>query len=467
MKNILLIQPKFYEQETISPPLSLMYISSFLEKKGFKVNIIDTNIEKDYLNQIINFIEERKPILVGFSVMVGLQILSAKIISEKIRKLFPDIKIVWGGPFPSVKEKIALKEDFVDIVVIGEGEKTFLELAQNKKLEKIKGIAFRKNKDIVMSNRKECLNMNDLPPPSFHLIKYSKYEKIYLHMTRGCPFDCDFCSIPLVGRLRGKSPKKMLEEIKLLREKYKQKHFYLWGEGLLANKKRLRELFELLQKKNLFFTWTAWARIEYLKNTEILKYLYKHGLRWVTIGIESSSEERRKNIGKNFSNKEIFKSLDNCKKSNIKVRLTFMVGLPNETMEEIKKTLDFMDTIEQKFGFKSILIPYREYPSIKLSKNKQDERSLEEWAYQPFFIKKINKIQKDTYTKECMNHSLYYKNLKISTTNKMQTILRKIQKAIGTFRWKHRFFIFPIEIYVKKILLLSKIKIDMIKIKLS
>ncbi|MBC8501291.1 MAG: cobalamin B12-binding domain-containing protein [DPANN group archaeon] len=267
MKKILLIQPLLLQENL--PPLSLMYLASILENKRFKVKIIDMNTEKDYTRKIITYVKKERPAFVGFSVIIGLQILFAKFISKKIKKINPLTKIVWGGPFPSSVPETIIINEYVDVVVVGEGELTFLELATNiekNNLKKVKGIVFKDGENIIKTKPRNIIDMNILPTPSWHLINIHKYAKcdIFLNVTRGCPYNCEFCFIPTIGKLRGKSAKKIIEEINILLTKYAIRNINFSCEGFLFDRERINKLTYLIKKNNLNFEWESWMNLSYI-----------------------------------------------------------------------------------------------------------------------------------------------------------------------------------------------------------
>ncbi|MBU1201521.1 MAG: B12-binding domain-containing radical SAM protein [Nanoarchaeota archaeon] len=461
-KNVLLIQPKFFENFHIKPPIPLMYIAAVLENNGFNVTIIDTNIEKDYIKKITDYIKNKKPEYVGISVMIGLQIISAKLISQKIKKTNPQTNIVWGGPFPTCEYELVIKEPYVDIVVIGEGEDTFLELVKNKDKNLIKGIIYKNKNKIVLNTSREIIDINQLPPPAFHLVKMKKYQAAYVHMTRGCPFKCSFCHISSTGPFRGKTPEKMMEEVSLIiRNGFTKIDFR--GEAQLCNKQIIETFCSLIRKNNLSLTWTSWAHVKYLKNKEYVRMLAANGLRQVLIGVESYSTEKRRELKKYFSNEELFQTLKNCKEAGIYAILIFIIGYPKQRKDDINKILDFADLIEKQYGFQSLISVYKNYPLTKLSKRHR-KKNLEEWAYTPFFIKSINRAPKNINTLECISHSFHYKQIYEEINKSRASLMIKFLRFIATKRCKYRMWKFPVEIYLKKIKILGSVFIEKIKL---
>jgi len=475
MKHILLIQPSFL-QNNFSPPISLMQIASILRKNGFKPEIIDVNIETNYFKKIENIIKNKKPLAVGFSVMIGSQILSAKYLSQKIKKI-SKAKIIWGGSFPSAKPELIIKQQYIDFVIIGEGEQSILELinylnesssTQNSKkltkLKRIKGIAYKINQTISINKQINNINLKQLPLPAWNIINIAKYDNLTLNVTRGCPFNCSFCTLSKNKIIRNKTAEQILNEIKVIQKLNPTKTLNLnfSDESFLLNRKRIKKLFFLAKKEKVSFKWSACMNIEYI-NEEYIDFLSMNGLNKILVGVEASSDNRRILLGKRFSNKELLYTIKLCTDKNIEFVSLFIIGLPNETYEEIKETLSFIDFLESKFKVHSRINQYKDLPGTKLSDKKLNKkRTLEDWAFVPFFIKKLNQ-NKNSNMYECIAYSLHYKNIKIVKENNSLSLTRLVIKFIANLRWKFKFFRFPIEIYLKKFLLIFKLLIIRVK----
>ena len=210
--QVLLLYPKTGMDfgSTVAPPHALLAVAAPLLKAGYRVRILDQRImpitEEVLLQELLG-----EPICVGISTMVGSQIHFALSLASMVRQVTKGrVPIVWGGCQPTVVPEQAVKNEFVDCVVIGEGEETFLDLVkslENKgSLEKVSGIMFKNNGAIVRTLSRALLDVETLLPTPWELINVEAYihRDMYLsdrkrvldigQTSRGCPFQCGFCS---------------------------------------------------------------------------------------------------------------------------------------------------------------------------------------------------------------------------------------------------------------------------------
>ena len=233
-------------------PYGVLSIASVLKDD---VSIVDGNVEE------LNLDDVKDCLCVGISMIEGYQLKEALEISKFVRKVNKDIPIIWGGWFPSMLPEIVLKDSNIDIVVRGQGELTFLELVnnlkQNKPLDNIKGISFRKDNKIINNPERELKDINEFPSFPYELLKLEKYENIYLNSravsyvaSRGCPYRCTFCNDRIIykGKVFEYSVKRVIEDLRILIEKYKFNAILFDDETFFSNKKRILEICKAIKK---------------------------------------------------------------------------------------------------------------------------------------------------------------------------------------------------------------------------
>ena len=210
------------------PPLGVLYIASFLQKKGIGVKIIDSFIEGQTLKELVEEILEEKPRIVGFSAMTC-QVNAVLDIAEELKKRDPSLKIIVGGPhIRSTKEELFKFTKNVDFLFYGEGEFTFYNLVKalenDLSFDEIRGLIYKKNGRVAVNEPPQLIqNLDELPFPNPDLVDIKKYDSYYakslpltsIMASRGCPFHCTFCdSYATHGRiLRLRSPKNIVDEI--------------------------------------------------------------------------------------------------------------------------------------------------------------------------------------------------------------------------------------------------------------
>jgi len=235
MIDVLLINP--YQKKRISlaayrdkikfPVLSLLSLASYLEKEGFKVEILDLNAKALKNKNILKVIKENNPIIIGITSITA-TIYEAYRLARLIKSKF-NIPLIIGGPHATFADEEILNESKFDIVVRGEGEETLIEIMRiirgNQNLDNVKGISYKINGKIIKNETREFIeDLDKLPYPARHLVALEKYgtHAFTIITSRGCPFGCKFCQVPGKDGLkwRYRSTANIIEEIKEVLKKY-------------------------------------------------------------------------------------------------------------------------------------------------------------------------------------------------------------------------------------------------------
>jgi radical SAM superfamily enzyme YgiQ (UPF0313 family) len=224
------------------------------------------------------------------------------------------------------------------------------------KFKNVKGIAHKEG-NIIKETQPQTVteNLDDIPSPAWHLLPLELYPRkpppprrlnaypMDSHNTsRGCPFNCRFCSLPesLHRTFRTFSPERMLHEIRFLKEKYGTKGLYFREDNFTVSKKRVIEFCKLMIKEKMDIQWICESRVD-LVNLEMLQIMKDAGCNYIWFGVESGSNRVLQMLNKGISIKESIKCFQLCKKAKIDTGASFMIGVPGETIEEIKETIKF------------------------------------------------------------------------------------------------------------------------------
>ncbi len=353
-----------------SPPLGLLSVAAYLEKKRFSVEVLDYSLEQIDEDRLLHVISNIK--IVGITATTN-NIGSALEIAEKIKNINRNIFIVFGGAHSSVLPKELLGKDFVDFVVIGEGEYVFFmlcrALTEGGKFEDIEGIAYKKNQEVIINQRSRYIEeLDDLPFPARHLVPFNRYKATPINYknwpstpvitSRGCPFNCTFCSNPVHGRkLRLRGAENVIEELILLKREFGIRDVVFWDDTFTVDNKRIKHLCDLLIKKNLRLTWSCATRVDTI-DLKLLKRMKDAGCWQVSFGVESGVSRLRKKIRKNITNQQIMAAFGYCRKVGIQTRAFFILGLPTETEEETEKTVEFTKELNPDFAQFTLATPY-------------------------------------------------------------------------------------------------------------
>lgn len=464
-KRIILIQPGVRQSYGFRHiPISLLPVAGYLQKNGFYVEIFDARHES-YKNLKLNNV-----LFIGLTVLTGSQIKHALEIAKYIRGKNPKIPLVWGGVHPSLLPEQTAQNAFVDVVVKGEGEITAYELAKvflkQGSMNKIKGIVYKKNNKIIKTPDRPFMNMDNVPFYPYDLLKKSRYKTktISLQTSRGCPGQCTYCFNMAYNRRswRCKTVEVVLDEIERARRDLNLKSFVFCDDNFFVDKNRVRKIAEGIIKRKLNLEWSGFCRAEYVHrwDDEFVKILKQSGLKCLGIGGESGSDRILEYIKKGNKAEDILLAVQKCERLGIAPHLNFMCGFPNETKEDVKKTIHLIDAcmkVSRLFRMNGMFI-YTPYPNtplfedaIKLGFN--EPKTLEEWGNQ-YFGKNVIPWHSKKYRNYLQSISTVGSLLFAKPNSQIEWKLAYFIKFIfriflfidARLRWKFKFFSFPIEL---------------------
>ncbi len=319
MKVQLFVPPQGYiaqrwEEGGTMPPLGILFLAAVLEEEGIEVDVVPADILGFGWREIEKRIKDFRPDIVGGTTTTENRFDSFKL-AHVVKKLDPGIVTVLGGPHISMaKEDTIRNVPDVDVVVIGEGERTLAELARaveaGSGLGNVKGIIFRnEGRPVYTGFRERIEDLDTLPLPGRHLAPMDRY-RFFIRMpdgrklraqnimtSRGCPFECYFCATPVNwGRkVRGHSTERVLKEIEILIERYGAEFIWFYDDTFNYNNKRLHEIMDMIIERRLDIKFGCEFRID-LVDRPLLEKMVKAGLAWGHFGVEAGSERVRRDI---------------------------------------------------------------------------------------------------------------------------------------------------------------------------
>jgi radical SAM superfamily enzyme YgiQ (UPF0313 family) len=382
MAKILLLRPNS-DIYCTPVPLGLMYLSSYLKKtdKSHNIKLLDgraMNIKEDseYIKTILDFTPE----IVGITALHH----EAKVshhLASLVKKTDPNCTVVIGGPYPSADFKACLDHKDIDFVVIGEGEVTFFELVksiEDKALlerETIAGLAYRKDREVVFNGHREPIkDLDTIPYPDYTLIdldsyfygsrpsvtnpNYYKERSINIMTSRGCPYPCTFCHNIFGKKIRYRSVDNIIEEITLLK-KSNVEEIEVIDDCFNVDMERAKKVLDNLAKSNmnLMLSFPNGLKIDKI-DEELLDKLKGANTYKISYAIETASPAMQSKIRKKINLSKAKEIIDMTSKRSIHTTGFFMLGLPGETEEEMKMTIDYAcSTSLHTAGF-SIVTPF-------------------------------------------------------------------------------------------------------------
>jgi len=389
MKILLINPPQTFFPGSDPPaanlPLGLLYVAAGLDEAGYETEILDafmtdssfrkigdiTEVGMPY-ERIKEEIRRRKPDIVGIANPFTCQVEHAVRVADIVKEVDPSILTVVGGPHVTVVPVEFLEEaGNVDIVVIGEGEHTMLDIVRffegREKIDDVQGIAHRKDDKVLLNSpRPFNKNLDELPYPAYHLvdmeqyldpkkIEYRSFQSRALSMvtSRGCPFNCSFCSVHLhMGKtFRAHSADYIVDHIEHVVNKYRVKTIYFEDDNLTFDIKRFEAICDKIIEKDIKFQWETpnGVRADYL-TLDLLKKMKKSGCQSVFVGIESGDQYVLDNIiGKSLKLKNVIKFAEMCKKIGLKTGAFYVIGFPGETKKNMKNTVEFALMLKRKY----------------------------------------------------------------------------------------------------------------------
>ncbi|MBU4223044.1 MAG: B12-binding domain-containing radical SAM protein [Euryarchaeota archaeon] len=368
MKTILINPPQ--NTKYPQPPLGLASIAAVLEQKGHLVEIIDANALQLSDREIVMKVKGAD--VIGITAMTP-AINSAIKIAKEIKREDPEQTIILGGPHATIlPEETLNKAPQIDMIVRGEGEKTMWELfdalENNKDLQNINGLTFRNNGIRSTPSQPSIVDLDNLPFLAYHLLPIHKYKlhpphgrKLpYMAMmtSRGCPYNCIYCSKPIFGqKFRAQSPERTVDEVEYLIDKFKIKEIVFYDDSFTLNKNRIFQLCEEIHKRKIDIIWSCETRVD-LVNEELLKAMKKAGCYMIAYGIEAGNQMILNNLRKKITTEQIRSAIDLTHKAGIQSVGYFMLGSPWETPATIRETVDFTKSLKLDFAQFSVMIPF-------------------------------------------------------------------------------------------------------------
>jgi anaerobic magnesium-protoporphyrin IX monomethyl ester cyclase len=345
------------------PPLGLGYLASALKRRGHNVELVDCTFLKE--EEALQRIKRSKPQIVGIYSMFSMKKTSIRM-ANKLRGNC-DLLVV-GGPLPTLNP-----EDFLgpfDVAVLGEGEKTIVELAdcveKGSPISKIRGIAYEEGCEFKFTPPREFTkNLDDLAFPARELFDNEEYKRYYqrkfgysttpLISSRGCPFNCDFCSRPVFGdNFRARSPENIVAEVEEISGLGYDRVWFA-DDCFTLNAMHLRHLCDLMVQKKVDVGWECLSRVDTL-NEDVARNMKRAGCVRVFFGIESGNDGVLELMNKRITVGQARKAVYAAKAAGLKTGAFFIVGYPGESDSTLLDTVRFASRLP--LDYLSFTLPY-------------------------------------------------------------------------------------------------------------
>lgn len=338
-------------------PMGLLSMAAYIEQRGCTASVVSTRLPAALggAAEVLARVRSFRPGIVGFTATTS-GFLDACRIAGAIKAEAPDIRTVFGGVHVSaLRERLLADYPVIDVLVTGEGEQALAELAGGRPLAEIQGILYRGAGGIRATEpRTQLCTLDDLPFPAYSalegfpqkyeapLFNYPKAPTATIISSRGCPYQCTYCDRSVFGRsFRYNSAPYLYEHMRFLRKDFGVRHVFFYDDLFTFQRARIEELCGLLRERPLGMTFNCAVRVGHIDD-ELLRALKSAGCWMVSLGIESGDRELLARHKSNIDPGEMKKGVRQVQASGIRVKGLFMMGLPGETEQTIRRTSDFI-----------------------------------------------------------------------------------------------------------------------------
>lgn len=350
-------------------PYTFGVLNSVL-KDNYDVKILDAGFydlsEEDIKNQIADY----KPDIFGVSCLSFYNDKDFKKLTGLVKESYPETTIIGGGIYPTLLPEKFMRNKDIKYAIMGEGEyrlpKLLRYLEKEKNIENLDGLVYRSDDKLVINPIKSYIkDLDSLPFPNYDCLEFYDYANNFskrsptimprnfpyaqVITSRGCPFDCIFCSSTAINGkgIRFRSADKVLEEIDLLVEKYGVKEIVFMDDNFFIDKKRAKKVFNGLIKRNYDLEWKAADGQIIALDDEMLELMKESKCYQLNISVETASEEQLRMMNKPVKTYSMTKQvIDKTKSLGMSVLSPFIIGFPDETWEQIRNVGTYAEELD-------------------------------------------------------------------------------------------------------------------------
>ncbi|MFQ5483425.1 MAG: B12-binding domain-containing radical SAM protein, partial [Nitrospinaceae bacterium] len=358
-------------------PLGLLAIGSVLQRAGHQVRILDLRISPDSDRDLETALSTFAPDVVGIGVMT-IESRYGFIDAKRVKALAPGLPVVLGGPHCKHDPKYILNHRAIDIMVIGEGDLTMVDLMDalesGQPLDTVAGIAFRRDGEFVTTAPRPIIRNLDDFPQEYDLIRLQDYfnfkcsmdffpvyrssQFIPLVTSRGCPFKCTYCHDIFSKSIQYRSPDVVVDEMELLVRTYAIEEFHIVDDTFNLNMQRAKRILDLIVERGLkvHISFPNGLRADFFDD-ELIAKMARAGVYRLALGIESGSQRIQDLIKKDLDISILPAVVAKLTHAKISVHGFFMLGFPSETRQEMEQTIAFACNLGLTTANFSLVIP--------------------------------------------------------------------------------------------------------------
>ena len=357
------------------PPLGLAFVAAALEKDGFQVEMLDNYLLNKPIGDVKQTVRRLSPEIVGIGCSSNTYQRCVET-AKAVKEVLPSCKVVVGGWHPSCMPETMLKHPEIDYVVMGEGERAMVNLANNiiegkngSAVSAISNIAYRHEGKIIRNALTFIDDLDQVPFPARHLLPMHLYDRVIdylsvkpvdtMNVIRGCPYNCNWCNVKgLWGQTcRAFSPLRVVGEISHMVNKYGSKGIYFVGDNFTIDKRSTLEICRLLKEHKLDIEWACETGVD-LISRELLKEMKDAGCRTIFFGVESGSAKVLEKINRGITLQQVIDAFKLCKEEGMQTVGSFIIGIPGETANDMEATFKFAKKLDPDWFLLNVFIAY-------------------------------------------------------------------------------------------------------------
>ncbi len=376
-----------FTKDMTTQPLGLMYLAAALraDQPHHEISILDLFPKRMTVDEAVAETVRQRPAIVGVGAMTG-EAAQATQFFAGVKAALPDSITVLGGPHSTTSPARILQDPNIDMLVIGEGEETFCELVRRveagERKPEIAGVAFRDDRNggiFTGPPRPPIPDPDTVPHPAWDLVDIPAYWReqnmngmfrhprhMSIFTSRGCPYRCTYCHNVFGKRFQERSPDNVLEEIKLLHDRYGIREFHILDDIFNANRERAKEIMRRIAQSGmeLSIAFPNGLRGDRM-DSELIQLMAAAGVYKISYAVESASPRIQKLTRKNVDLERIRRVIDETADAGILTQGFFMLGFPGETRAELEATIEYAAATNLHFANFFVLNPFEGTPMVE------------------------------------------------------------------------------------------------------
>lgn len=397
-----IIVPANNQASIFTPPLGLAYVAASLREAGHEVQFIDSlgeslDIRHPHANDCYLYgLSQRETVerihadaqIIGIGFGFSFEWPYGRNLARAIRERFPDALLVGGGEHVTAVPKPSLEETCLDVVVLGEGDETAVEIADAYRDGRwnpagIAGIGFKDGQGNVIINerRPRMRSIDDIPWPAWDLVPIEGYldrgfgfgvnrgRSMPVMASRGCPYQCTFCSSPSMWTTRwiARDPDLLLDELQHYQERYGAENFDFYDLTAIVKKSWIIDFCRKIEERGMQFFWQlpSGTRSEAIDD-EVASWLYRSGCRNLSYSPESGSPSVLKRIKKRIHTDSVIRSIGSSYRQGMNLKCNIILGFPGDTLKEVFETYHFIARMAIAGAYDISVWAFSPYPGSEL-----------------------------------------------------------------------------------------------------